>query len=130
MQCYRYAVRLSAPASGLVIQDLMVGTGPQAMAGQKVSVNYRGSLEDGTVFDSSYGKSPFSFVLGAGSVIKGWDEGVVGMHVGGKRTLVIPPNLAYGASGAGGVIPPNATLKFDIELLGMESPSAARFSMW
>jgi peptidylprolyl isomerase len=100
------------------------------MAGQKVSVNYRGSLEDGTVFDSSYGKSPFSFVLGAGSVIKGWDEGVVGMHVGGKRTLVIPPNLAYGASGAGGVIPPNATLKFDIELLGMESPSAARFSMW
>ena len=129
MQCYRYAVRLSAP-SGLRITDLVVGSGPQAVSGQQVSVHYSGSLDNGHVFDSSYGKKPFSFVLGAGSVIKGWDEGVVGMQVGGKRTLVIAPNLAYGESGAGGVIPPNATLTFEIELLSMGPPSAARFSIW
>ncbi len=120
---HRYFVRLAAPTD-LLITDVVMGSGPKAAAGQTVTVNYTGSLEDGTVFDSSYGKSPFSFVLGAGSVIKGWDEGVAGMQVGGKRTLVIPPNLAYGASGAGGVIPPNATLKFDIELLSITPPAA------
>lgn len=104
-------------ASGLSITDLLVGKGAQASPGQKVSVNYRGTLENGKEFDSSYGRSPFSFALGAGQVIKGWDEGVAGMKVGGKRKLVIPPELGYGSRGAGGVIPPNATLVFEVELL-------------
>ena len=104
-------------ASGLNITDLVVGDGAEATPGQKVSVNYRGSLSNGKEFDSSYGRGPFSFPLGAGQVIKGWDEGVAGMKVGGKRELVIPPELGYGSRGAGGVIPPNATLIFQVELL-------------
>ena len=97
-------------ASGLRITELEIGDGAVASSGQVVVVNYRGTLEDGREFDSSYGRGPFSFPLGAGRVIKGWDEGVAGMKVGGKRKLVIPPDLAYGSRGAGGVIPPNATL--------------------
>jgi len=104
--------------AGLKKTDVKVGTGKTAKAGDKVSVNYRGTLQNGTMFDQSYGKQPFEFVLGAGQVIKGWDQGVAGMKEGGKRKLVIPPDLAYGAGGTpGGPIPPNATLNFDVELL-------------
>ena len=104
-------------ASGLRITELKEGDGTIAAPGQVVVVNYRGTLENGKEFDSSYGRGPFSFPLGAGRVIKGWEEGVSGMKVGGKRKLVIPPDLAYGTRGAGGVIPPNATLIFEVELL-------------
>jgi len=104
--------------SGLKYEDLEEGTGTEAAAGNKVTVHYTGWLEDGTKFDSSHDRSdPFRFSLGAGMVIKGWDEGVAGMKIGGKRKLTIPSNLGYGANGAGGVIPPNATLIFDVELL-------------
>jgi peptidylprolyl isomerase len=106
--------------SGLKYYDLQAGDGAAAEAGKQVSVHYTGWLTDGTKFDSSIDRGePFSFVLGAGNVIPGWDEGVVGMKVGGKRQLVIPPQLAYGESGAGGVIPPNATLIFEVELLSV-----------
>ena len=105
-------------ASGLKITELSVGNGAEASSGQTVVVHYRGTLESGKQFDASYDRgTPFTFPLGAGRVIKGWDEGVVGMKVGGKRKLVIPPDLAYGSRGAGGVIPPNATLVFEVELL-------------
>ncbi len=111
-------------ASGLIIQDDVLGSGTAAAAGQKVSVHYTGWLfyggERGKKFDSSKDRGqPFGFALGAGQVIKGWDEGVQGMKIGGARTLTIPPELGYGARGAGGVIPPNATLIFEVELLGV-----------
>ncbi|KZR86628.1 FKBP-type peptidyl-prolyl cis-trans isomerase [Synechococcus sp. BIOS-E4-1] len=109
-------------ANGLRITDLEVGTGPEAVAGQTVVVHYRGTLENGKQFDASYDRGkPFTFPLGRGQVIKGWDEGVQGMKVGGKRKLVIPPELGYGTRGAGGVIPPNATLIFEVELLDIKS---------
>jgi FKBP-type peptidyl-prolyl cis-trans isomerase FkpA len=110
--------------SGLQYTDMQVGTGATAASGQYVTVHYTGWLfnngEQGAKFDSSKDRNdPFQFDLGAGMVIKGWDEGVAGMQVGGKRTLIIPPEMGYGARGAGGVIPPNATLKFDVELLAV-----------
>jgi FKBP-type peptidyl-prolyl cis-trans isomerase len=103
---------------GLKYTDDQVGTGAEATTGKTAVVHYTGWLSDGTKFDSSKDRGqPFSFPLGGGRVIKGWDEGVVGMKVGGKRTLIIPPELGYGARGAPGAIPPNATLKFEVELL-------------
>jgi FKBP-type peptidyl-prolyl cis-trans isomerase FkpA len=107
-------------ATGLKYWDLKKGTGADAKAGSSVKVHYTGWLTDGKKFDSSVDrKEPFAFKLGAGMVIKGWDEGVAGMKVGGKRQLRIPPDLGYGAAGAPGAIPPNATLVFDVELLGV-----------
>ncbi len=104
--------------SGLKYEDLAEGDGAVAAAGQRVTVHYTGWLTDGSKFDSSVDRAePFSFALGRGMVIRGWDEGVVGMKVGGRRRLTIPPQLGYGAQGAGGVIPPNATLVFEVELL-------------
>lgn len=117
-----------APAKGpvtkdvtkLVIKDTKVGTGAEAVAGKSVTVNYTGYLTDGTKFDSSLDAgTPFTFNLGAGEVIKGWDEGVAGMKVGGTRTLTIPPAMGYGDQGAGGVIPPGATLYFEVELVAV-----------
>ncbi len=104
--------------SGLKYEDIVVGTGESPQRGHDVTVHYTGTLEDGTKFDSSVDRGqPFNFQIGIGRVIKGWDEGVMSMKVGGKRKLVIPPQLGYGARGAGGVIPPNATLVFEVELL-------------
>jgi FKBP-type peptidyl-prolyl cis-trans isomerase FkpA len=106
--------------SGLKIEDLTQGEGDTATAGQRVSVHYTGWLLEGDKFDSSVDRNqPFEFTLGKGMVIRGWDEGVAGMKIGGKRRLTIPPQLGYGARGAGGVIPPNATLVFDVELLAI-----------
>jgi len=107
------------PDSGQVtMTDLVVGTGAEAVVGDTLSVNYTGWLADGTQFDTSYGKQPFVFRLGAGQVIKGWDQGLVGMKVGGQRRLIIPPSLGYGSAGSG-PIPGNATLKFEVELLSI-----------
>lgn len=106
-------------ASGLQYEDITIGSGATATAGNLVSVHYTGWLTDGSKFDSSKDRNePFDFNLGAGQVIKGWDEGVQGMQVGGVRKLTIPAALGYGARGAGGVIPPNATLVFEVEFLG------------
>ncbi|HOP91165.1 MAG TPA: FKBP-type peptidyl-prolyl cis-trans isomerase [Ottowia sp.] len=112
-------------SNGLQITDTKAGTGAEARKGQTVTVHYTGWLynngQQGAKFDSSRDrKDPFKFPLGSGMVIKGWDEGVAGMKVGGQRTLIIPPEMGYGVRGAGGVIPPNATLKFDVELLGVD----------
>jgi FKBP-type peptidyl-prolyl cis-trans isomerase FkpA len=108
--------------SGLKYEDTVEGDGAVAEAGQNVSVHYTGWLTDGSKFDSSKDRNqPFQFPLGGGRVIRGWDEGVQGMKVGGTRKLTIPPQLGYGAAGAGGVIPPNATLVFEVELLSIDS---------
>jgi len=116
----RKVTEMTAPVTSLQIEDTKVGTGPEAQPGRQVSVHYTGTLMDGTKFDSSRDRNePFEFRLGAGEVIPGWDQGVKGMKVGGTRKLTIPPSLAYGSQGSPGAIPPNATLKFDIELLGV-----------
>lgn len=110
--------------SGLEYLDVIVGQGQEAKNGDAVAAHYLGTLEDGTKFDSSYDRGqPFVFLLGQGTVIKGWDEGLLGMKAGGKRKLIIPPSLGYGDQGAGGVIPPGATLLFDIELVAVETPT-------
>jgi len=119
------AVKTETKPDGLKIEDLVLGSGAVAKAGDIAVVNYTGWLENGTKFDSNVDPAfghvePFSFKLGAGGVIKGWDEGVAGMKVGGKRRLTIPSSLAYGAQGAGGVIPPNATLIFEVELVSVQ----------
>lgn len=107
-------------ATGLQYEDMQVGTGESPKAGQTVIVHYTGWLTDGSKFDSSVDRGqPFEFSIGRGQVIKGWDEGVMSMKVGGKRKLTIPADLGYGARGAGGVIPPNATLIFEVDLLGL-----------
>jgi peptidylprolyl isomerase len=111
---------LTSP-SGVTVEILKPGTGPTPNPGQKVTVHYTGTLADGTKFDSSRDRGqPFSFVIGAGQVIKGWDEGLAMLKVGTRAKLTIPPQLGYGARGAGNVIPPNATLIFDVELLGVQ----------
>ena len=111
---------MTTTESGLVYEELTVGGGGEAASGQHVTVHYTGWLTDGTKFDYSKDRDdPFSFMLGAGHVIRGWDEGVAGMKVGGTRKLTIPPELGYGARGAGGAIPPNATLVFEVELLAI-----------
>ena len=118
LACHRE--RTPAMTTQLQIQDLQVGSGPEAKAGQMVSVHYTGWLLDGAKFDSSLDRNePFAFHLGGGQVIRGWDEGVAGMKVGGKRKLTIPPHLGYGDRGAGGVIPGGATLVFEVELLAV-----------
>ena len=112
--------QLEETPSGLRIANLVVGDGDEAQSGHQVSVHYVGTLTDGTEFDSSRKRDqPFQFALGQGVVIPGWDEGVAGMRVGGRRRLIIPPHLAYGERGAGHLVPPNATLDFDVELLSV-----------
>ncbi|MCH8107716.1 MAG: FKBP-type peptidyl-prolyl cis-trans isomerase [Chloroflexi bacterium] len=114
------AAELTTTPSGLQYRDLVVGTGEDARTGATAVVHYTGWLEDGTKFDSSVDRGQtFDFVIGQGQVIKGWDEGVATMKVGGKRELIIPPDLAYGDRGAGSVIPPGATLKFEVELIAL-----------
>jgi FKBP-type peptidyl-prolyl cis-trans isomerase len=106
----------------LIIEDIVIGNGVEAKSSDNVTVDYTGKLMNGSIFDSSKNpnREPFSFTVGIGVVIKGWDDGVPGMKVGGTRRLTIPPSMGYGSQGAGNVIPPNATLIFDIELLGIE----------
>ncbi len=109
-----------APITKLLIEDTHVGTGTAAASGNIITVNYTGMLTDGKIFDTTLGKKPFEVQIGVGQVIAGWDQGILGMKVGGKRRLIIPSSLAYGEKGAGEVIPPNATLIFDIDLLGVK----------
>ena len=112
---------MQSTPSGLQYEDLVVGTGDSPRQGQTASVHYTGWLDNGQKFDSSLDRGrPFEFQVGAGQVIKGWDEGVATMKVGGKRKLLIPPDLGYGSRGAGGAIPPNANLTFEVELLGVK----------
>lgn len=106
--------------SGLTYVDLEEGQGPVALSGKTVTVHYTGTFRNGRKFDSSAGGEPLSFRLGAGEVIKGWDEGVSGMRIGGRRKLIVPPELGYGRQGFGDVIPPGSTLFFEVELLGVE----------
>ena len=108
--------------NGLIIEDIKIGDGAEAFEYNKVTVNYTGKLEDGSIFDSSLkqGRNPFAFTLGVGSVIKGWDLGVKGMKVGGRRKLTIPPELGYGDQGAGKIIPPGSTLVFEVDLLSVK----------
>ena len=122
MSCGSNEGNMQKLENGLLIEDIVVGDGNEAKDHNKVVVNYTGTLENGSIFDSSLkpGRDPFTFTLGVGSVIKGWDQGVKGMKVGGKRKLVIPPELGYGDKGAGNVIPPNTTLYFEVELLEVE----------
>jgi len=116
-----FTVFKESPPKSLVIKDLVVGTGDEAQAGDRVTVNYTGWLWHGKKFDSSIDRGePFQFTLGSGEVIKGWDQGIFGMKVGGTRKLIIPPDLAYGAAGSPPKIPPNATLVFEVELLAVE----------
>ena len=116
----KVGVRVTTP-TGLSYVDEVIGTGAMPAHGQNVTVHYVGTLTDGKKFDASRDHGgPFSFVIGEGNVIAGWDEGVATMRVGGKRKLIVPPQLGYGAAGAGGVIPPNATLVFEIELLAVK----------
>lgn len=111
----------ASPSVGLKIEDIQIGTGAEVKKGDIISIHYKGTLLDGREFDSSYKRGqPFETQIGVGQVIKGWDEGVVGMKVGGKRKLTIPPELGYGERGAGAVIPPNATLIFEVELVGIK----------
>jgi len=117
------SVPAAAGAAQLISQDETAGTGDVAKPGDTLTVNYTGKLQDGTVFDTSVGKRPIQFVLGAGQVIPGWDQGLIGMKVGGKRLLVVPPDMAYGAAGYG-PIPPNSTLIFEVDLLA-DSPAPA-----
>ena len=116
-----FTVFKESPPKSLVIKDLVVGTGQEALAGDNVTVDYTGWLYHGKKFDSSVDRGePFQFTLGAGRVIQGWDQGILGMKVGGTRKLIIPPDLAYGAAGSPPKIPPNATLVFEVELLAVE----------
>lgn len=120
-QAGRQTSATSNTASGLKITDEVVGTGPTAQLGQTVTVHYTGKLENGTQFDSSLDSGqPLEFMIGTPDIIQGWNEGVIGMKVGGKRKLIIPPELGYGPAGRAPKIPPNATLLFDIELLGVK----------
>ncbi len=111
----------ATPSAGLKVEDLLVGTGKEVKSGDTVTMNYTGTLQNGTKFDSSYDSgTPFTTQIGVGQVIKGWDQGIPGMKVGGKRRLTIPSELGYGATGAGDKIPPNSTLIFEVELLDVK----------